>query len=89
MRLKITGMDRFSPSSFQRRLESRKAGRSAKGWQGLPDARVRLSCRCIVIPAMREWLVKPLDSGLRRAATGILSGLFQTCLRQAAAETMI
>ena len=50
--------------------ESRKAGRSAKGWQGLPDARVRLSCLCIVIPAMREWLVKPLDSGLRRNDVG-------------------
>ena len=31
------------PSSFQRRLESRKAGRGVKGWQVLPDG--ALGCR--------------------------------------------
>ena len=32
-----------SSSSFQRKLESRRGDRGVKGWQGLTDARVRLS----------------------------------------------
>ena len=34
----------------------------------------------VVIPALRECIMNPLDSGLRRAATGFLGGLFQTPL---------
>ena len=79
------------PLSFQRRLESRRGGRGGvKEWQTLPDAHVRLSC-LLSFPLCGNGLFQPLDSGvrrndgrvdsgLRRAATGILGGLFPTPL---------
>ena len=69
----------LSSSSFRRRPESRKERPGGKGMAGL--------ARCphpvvtpVIIPATREWIIKPLDSGLRRATTGLLGGLFQTPL---------
>ena len=66
------------PSSFQRRLEFRKAGRGVMGWQGLSDG--AFDCRprdchsrsagmaCFNHPACS----RQVDSGFRRAATGLL-----------------
>ena len=53
------------PSSFQRRLESRRGGRGMQGWQGLSDARVQLSL-LLSFPHRGNGWSKPLDSGLRR-----------------------
>ena len=70
----------FCPlSSFQRKLESRKEGRVGEGIAGFAGWHVGFSC-LLSFPLAREWMIKPLDSGLRRAATGILGGLFPTPL---------
>ena len=62
----------FCPlSSFQRKLESRKEGRVGEGIAGFAGWRVGLS-RLLSFPLCGNGLSQPLDSGLRRAATGIL-----------------
>ena len=38
-------------------------------------------CKLVVIPALREWVVKPLDSGLRRNDGGLRLGFFSGMAR--------
>ena len=58
------------PLSFQRRLESRKAGRGSEGMAGFAGWRVGLSLPWLSFPLCGNVLLKPLDSGLRRNDNG-------------------
>ena len=58
-----------TPVSFRRRPESRRerpGGEEMAGFTGYPPSVVTP----VVIPAKREWITKPLDSGLRRNEGG-------------------
>ena len=63
------------PSSFQRRLESRKAGRGVKGWQGLSDG-VLGCCGChsryAGMARFNHWI--PACAGM---TVGLKSGIRQ------------
>ena len=71
----------FPPlSSFQRRLESRKAGRGVRGWQGLADGALSCHARVLSFPLCGNGLSKSLDSGLRRndeGAAGMTTNSFR------------
>ena len=54
------------PLSFQRRLESRRAGRDSEGMAGFAGRHVRLLFLYLSFPLCGNGLLKPLDSGLRR-----------------------
>ena len=53
---------------IERRLEqaAEEGGPGSEEMAGFVGWRIRLSCPYIVILALREWIIKPLDSGLRR-----------------------
>ena len=45
--------------------ESRRVYRDGEGIAGFSGWRIRLSFLCVVIPAVRDCIIKPLDSSLR------------------------
>ena len=59
-------------SSFQRKLESRQGRPAGEGMAGFVGRRIRWTCLWLSFPLCGNGLSQPLDSGLRRAATGIL-----------------
>ena len=58
------------PPSFQRRLESRKAGRGVRRIARVTPARIAHKWS---FPPRREWMNQPLDSGLRRNDGGAVA----------------
>ena len=80
--------DDITPSSFRRRLESRRGmprWRGDGGFCRMPALgyRARGHARCAGRACLNHWIpvfagMTEEDSGLRRAAAGVLGGLFQT-----------